>query len=630
MPIKPSLEFPPNEAGEKEGLGDAGIETFRNRPYASCAREAGQNSGDAADGHPVRLTFDVLEITVGDFPAHGELSAAVDACLSAATQEKDQDFFGQARRLLDADHLKVLRISDFNTKGLVGPPDDEGTPFNALLKGSGVSDHKSDTSGGSFGIGKNASFAVSDLRTVFYSTVYRAEPNVTAFAAQGKVRLVSHVDSAARKRRATGYWGWPEGLRAVTDRADVPVWLDRAEVGTSIFSVGFQILENWAERIGYALLTNFFGAITTGEMVFEVDDGRLKINRNTIGQLFQDEAIKRAAVLSGQATDLEFSEQLYRCFVSPDVEVSEFDIAGLGRMRLRLLKEEGLPKRVGIIRNGMLITTDLKHFGSKLERFKGSRDFVAVLEPADDPASKLLKTLENPEHNSFSAERLSNPVKREAAELAMRRLDRELRELIRSATAIVIDEEVTIDELSDFFAEDDAGDRPPSPDAENNPEAYVYRPAQRQPLRSRDQAAEGGDDGGGGEGRTSRSGGRTAGPKRGPGTGGKGRQGQADALELKEFRNRLPDAAGSHSKRRKVWFTPTIDGEAAVRLNATGINSAERLRVVTTTLGRVEDGAVVLDFAAGKRVELEVEFDSAYGGPIEPVAHAVTVAGAAQ
>ena len=623
---QPKLEFLPNEAGEKEGLGDAGIETFRNRPYASCAREAGQNSRDAADGHPVRLTFDVLEILAADFPAHGQLSAAVDSCLAAATQEKDQDFFGQARRLLDAEHLKVLRISDFSTKGLAGPPDEEGTPFNALLKGSGVSDHKSDTSGGSFGIGKNASFAVSDLRTVFYSTVYRTGPDSTAFAAQGKVRLVSHVDAATTKRRATGYWGWPEGLRAVTERADVPEWLERNEVGTSIFSVGFQILDHWAERIGYALLINFFGAVASGEMVFEVDGGRLKINRNTIGSLFQDEAIRRAAGLSGQAADLEFSEQLYRCFTSPDVEVSELDIDGLGRMRLRLLKEEGLPKRVGIIRNGMLITTDLRHFGSKLERFKGSRDFVAVLEPAGDDASKLLKTLENPEHNSFSAERLSNPSKREAAEVAMRQLDRELRELIRSSTAVVVDEEVTVDELSDFFAEDDTGDRPPSPEAESNPEAYVYQPAKRQPQRARDQAPNEGNDGGAGQRRSSSSGGRTSGAGRGPGSGGKGRRGQTDALELKEFRNRLTDGAGSHSKRRKVWFTPTIDGEATVRLDATGINSAERLNVVTTSLGRVQGGAVVLDFAAGKRVELEVEFDSAYGGPIEPVAHAVTVA----
>ena len=56
----PVLKFLTNEAGEKEGLGDAGIETFRDSPYASCAREAGQNSRDAAREKPVRMTFNVL------------------------------------------------------------------------------------------------------------------------------------------------------------------------------------------------------------------------------------------------------------------------------------------------------------------------------------------------------------------------------------------------------------------------------------------------------------------------------------------------------------------------------------------------------------------------------------------
>jgi hypothetical protein len=43
-----TLEFLPNQAGESEGLGDAGIETLRDNPYASCARASGQNSADAA------------------------------------------------------------------------------------------------------------------------------------------------------------------------------------------------------------------------------------------------------------------------------------------------------------------------------------------------------------------------------------------------------------------------------------------------------------------------------------------------------------------------------------------------------------------------------------------------------
>ena len=43
------LEFLPNVGGEAEGLGDGGIETFRENPFAAAARETGQNSRDARD-----------------------------------------------------------------------------------------------------------------------------------------------------------------------------------------------------------------------------------------------------------------------------------------------------------------------------------------------------------------------------------------------------------------------------------------------------------------------------------------------------------------------------------------------------------------------------------------------------
>lgn len=166
------LEFLRNEAGEKEGLGDAGIEMFKDAPYASCAREAGQNSRDAWQKLPVRMTFDAFEIASTELPFMKELREVVEACRNDASEEKDIDFFNGARELLSRPAVRVLRISDYNTTGLIGPPDEDGTPFHALLKASGVPAKATDTAGGSFGIGKNASFAVTDLQTVLYSTKY--------------------------------------------------------------------------------------------------------------------------------------------------------------------------------------------------------------------------------------------------------------------------------------------------------------------------------------------------------------------------------------------------------------------------------------------------------------------------
>ena len=79
-----------------------------------------------------------------------------------------------------------------------------------------------------------------------------------------------------------------------------------------------------------------------------------------------------------------------------------------------------MPKRVAIIRNGMLIAQSLEHFGDKFARFPGARDFIMLVEPADDEASKALKSLENPQHNAFSAGRLDDPEKQRNISRAMK------------------------------------------------------------------------------------------------------------------------------------------------------------------------------------------------------------------
>jgi hypothetical protein len=613
-----TLEFLKNDAGENEGLGDAGIETFTDDPYASCGREAGQNSRDAAATLPVRMTFDMLKVPTCEIPGQADLRSAVDSCLDAATQEKDRDFFEQAEKILEDPNVKILRIADFNTRGLVGPSDQEGTPFHSLLKGAGVSSKESETSGGSFGIGKNASFAVSDLQTVFYSTCYEDEGG-EHFAAQGKVRLVSHVDAGGQKRRATAYWGNPDGYIAVTDEDDVPEWMRRNEPGTSIFSVGFREDKGWSHHIAYSLLSNFFYAVHRGDMVFEVDDGSIRINQNTVEPLFDEPDIRGAAESAGQTDALDFAKNLYTCLVSPETEVVEVTVEDLGAVRFHILVREGMPKRVGIVRNGMLITRSLEHFGDRLERFAGSREFIALVEPVSDSASKLMKTLENPKHDSFSAQRISDPLKRSKAEIAMKRLKNELRQAIREHTAVVEQDEVILDELARLFAEPEPGDSPPDPKAEKDPEKYVFEPPKRRTRRTLKPAESKGQDGGsGGKPNTETGGTAGHGSGSGSGTGGDGNRGAARPVQLGQFRNRLaPDA---DNDARLLWFTPETTGRIRLRLEATGINASEPLNIVETSDGQLRHGAVILDVSSGDRVQLRVRFDNGYGGPVEPVA----------
>ena len=232
----PELRFLPNEAGEGEGLSDAGIETFRADPFPAVARETGQNSRDAHDNErcpdqPVRIQIQKLSVPTESLPDVAKFREIVDCCLRTAQErqiQKEVEFFQQARRVLSAPQLGVLMVSDSNTKGLTGPRE-EGSPFHSLVKSSGVSNKEDDTSGGSFGIGKSAAYSASDLQTVFYATSYIDPSGNRTFACQGKTKFRSFRTTNGQRFRSVGYWGDPNGYMPVEDPALAPSWLRREE-----------------------------------------------------------------------------------------------------------------------------------------------------------------------------------------------------------------------------------------------------------------------------------------------------------------------------------------------------------------------------------------------------------------
>src|SRR5580658_8181995 len=425
-----SLEFLPDQAGEEEGL-DAGIETFRDSPIASLGRECGQNSNDAGREEssvrtePVLIRFDLLETS--DYPARRQHLLAVKDCLRRAQlgrQERESDFLHRAEKVLEADKLKILRVWDENTTGLTGPSR-PGTPFHSLVKSAGVSTKDSVTSGGSFGIGKKAAFAASELQTVLYSTIYQ-EGAEKKFLAQGKTILISHDDPAGKHMRATGYWGLP-GYEPIDDPARVPDWLRRDAVGTSVCVVGFRVEENWDYRIAASLIQNFFHAIHHGKMRFLINGGKIDINKQTLNGLFENRQIYSAADTGNHREEFDFARHLLRCVTSPSVS-ERLKIEGLGTVLLTILISEGMPKRVKIIRNGMAITDSLAAFGDRLANFPRYSDFVALVDPIDPEGSRLIKQLENPRHDALSAQRLSDPAKRAAAEQTMKHLAKAIRD----------------------------------------------------------------------------------------------------------------------------------------------------------------------------------------------------------
>jgi hypothetical protein len=612
--------FMTNEAGEEEGLNHSGVETFRNSLYEGLARECGQNSADAGHVRPVRLCFELIRVPRTDCPGIDALVNALEACHARVDGQsgrtREQEFFSRALALVRQPDVSVLKVSDSNTTGLIGPAE-PGRPFHSLVKSDGVSSKTDEGAGGSFGIGKYATYAASAFRTVFYSTVYEDPEGVPRFLAQGKSLLMSHRMGSVERRR-TGYWGLP-GFRPVESAGAVPAWMQRTDCGTSIFIMGFVAEDGWVDRMRTAVAQSFMWAIDRGDLEVSLvgNDVSFVLNSTSLASTFEDEAVRSAEQSAGREEAFEFAKGLYECIRSSDAIEEDFSIDGLGQVRMRVLVADGLPKRVMIVRNGLAITDSLEKFGDRLARFAGYRDFVAFVEPKDQAGRSLLRDLENPQHNELSAERITDNNRRKNAERSMKALREAIRQRLREVAEAPVSDRTRLDELSEFFADEDPESREHRDDGEPDPEVITVlvtppRPPRVTPPESRSGT---GQDGGGsvpkGSSRSDSTGSKRAGGGEGQGSGGQGRRAAPGEYALSESRNRLLD-----TNRRRIMLKVPQSGTGWLLVQASGLSTAESLRVTSTSLGDIQDGGVRLEFRQDEPVVLEVGFNIAYRGPI--------------
>jgi hypothetical protein len=624
------LQFLSNEADEDEGLNHAGIATYKDSPYASTARECGQNSSDARINEPVIINFDVKEIIGTDqIEFSKQLLPTVLSCLEkaqGANKEKSREFFKHAKELLEADTLKVLKISDYNTTGLLGPCE-PGQAFHSLVKSTGVSvKNNSDTSGGSFGIGKNAVYAISDLQTVFYSTIFKDKNGEEQFLAQGKSILTSHIGKSNDvPYRSTGYWSKSDqsNFKPVDNIDHAPDWLRREEQGTSIFALGFRETENWEYRMVASLIRNFFVAIQRGTIVFNLCDGRISLNSKSLSGWFLDERVKVAAEDSNQLEELKSSHYLYECLTSKKSIIKVLDVTGLGKVSIYILVREDLPKKVSIIRNGMVITDSLEKFGDNLSRFPMSRDFVAFVDILEDKPSKFIKGLENPRHDGLSAEQFLDIKKSRAANEVMKRLIKRIRAAIKEETQRKPVDVDSIDEMSIFFADVDEERGIPDPDAEEDPQKYIIQKAKRLSPKLRSFPTTGEGEEGGAVVRhgdlieSDPNNNNENGVGIGNGQGGKGSKSKRRSVALINCRNIVGQEGLNY---RTVWFTPDCNGEIILSVAATGMQSSEEIKIKGASEGKVSEGRVKIDVKVNMRHEISLDFAENYQGPIDMTA----------
>jgi len=430
--------FPSNNFGIITGIGEAGIETFKGSPYRSLAREICQNSMDARydSSKPVVIDFSSFTITDRDIPDSTKLSDAIDSCLNFWTEQNNKktiDFFNKAKSVIECKVINVLRISDFNTTGLQGSNKEFNTAWHNLVKASGVSG-KEGSAGGSFGIGKSAPFACSDLRTLFYAT--KDIDGLSAF--QGIARLVSFREKGFLGKdkdsitTGTGYYSSDKRNSPIRECLSLDPNYNRTEYGTDIFVLGFNKSTNWKAEIISSIIDEFLIAIFCGELVVKIDATTIdKDNLGEIIELYKDHA--------------KIAYNYYQVLTDENAVVIEHEFPGLGIIELRILVKQGLHRKVMMCRrNGMKIF-DKANISSTIQ-------FAGICTLKDDRINAYFREMENPQHNAWEPERHTSDSKTKAKSnmsMLFKYVKNEVIELGKKTTV----DEIDAEGMGDFFAD---------------------------------------------------------------------------------------------------------------------------------------------------------------------------------
>ena len=449
--------FPSNGGGAINGVADSGVEIFRGKEIPSLAREICQNSLDAAidENSAVTVEFQRCEISAKDIPAVQDFKGILQACLKfwSKKSDKTEAFIKEAILKLKGSSA-VLRISDFNTTGLAEPFNPRSmTGWNTLTKINGGA-IKSEDKAGNLGIGKNAPFANSFLRMIFYRTFNTKGER----AAQAVAKLVSFDLDAWNIAAGTGYYGETQGNMPVRNIPALDKIYRRTKRGTDVFIYGFNGKETWTEELIGELIENFLVAVHRDKLRVKVQEQ--VIDKNNLGKFVTDNAANYYKILTG----------------NDSVKFFETDFHGMGKLKLGVLTDSNakLNRKVLIVRK-----SGMKLF--ELDRFSRTLNFTAILELEGLKLNAFFRQMETPDHTNWEPTR--HPTYPKLAKQYLAELKSWVRETISKLGEENISDEIEV--VGIIAPNNDSDPTPPIIiDTENSSRPRRSKPRSPRPPRS--------------------------------------------------------------------------------------------------------------------------------------------------
>ncbi|TRW25361.1 hypothetical protein FMM05_08640 [Flavobacterium zepuense] len=390
------------EGGRDVGPNDPVDEKFKGMPYYSIVREAIQNSLDAVrdKSEPVKVDFKFSKLNRSDMPNFFELEKHI-----IQSQEYYNDnpnakrlFAGMLKYLNDDNpgerrlEIPCLKISDYNTYGMTYVEGITTSPFYAFLRAGGVSS-KNQSSGGSFGFGKGAYYTLSPIKTILVSTV---DENDKAFF-QGSTILTTHKDVNGNKLTAYGYYDNNNG-EPVNNAEDIPEIFQRTEKGTDVLIIGlwpeFEIINLMVKSV----LNNFWLSIHDDKLIVQIDN--IIIKKENLERIIDD--YFKNEFEHGSANEIEtwnpksYYKAIKYALNSDQFQLFEEELDTIGKVRLYVYLEKGLPNRVSYFRTPRMVV--FKRTNRKVN------GYAAVFICDSKIGNDILRLMENPAHNEWKKE----------------------------------------------------------------------------------------------------------------------------------------------------------------------------------------------------------------------------------
>lgn len=473
---KYAWDFSPLGNGTKIGVNDAGIGIFKKHPYTGLAKEILQNVIDAKDediDRPAQACFEIIYVNKEDIPGAERLSQVIKLCHDYYNEGDDGIKTGMlkssAEQFLDcAEKVPVLKISDYNTRGLTGSKEEKGTNWTGLVRESGAT-NKSGGASGSFGVGKYAPFNFSSIRTIIYST----KDKYGEIALQGKTILTTFRDSNDSKlKQNIGLFGLSgnEDCKAIYDFADIPEVYRRDRQGTDLFVLGCKKEPDWMQQIAISVLNYFFYTIYIGdlEVLIKENDKEIIINKDKLADLMNE--YKEYC----SEKNIDFAAPVFwEVLTSERTKTFTENLMGKGEVKLYLIIDpEYADRRILEMRKaGMVIREDnafrigAYFHGIFIATGKGSKS-----EKPEDNINSFLRKCENQAHDTWSKDEYED--NKEEADRVIRKIHGWILENIKSMMPKIEADNTDAYGLSDLLPNQcDEGDKEQRESA-----YYVFEP----------------------------------------------------------------------------------------------------------------------------------------------------------